>query len=512
MPLSNENNKRIAKNTLMLYVRMLFTMAVGLYTSRMVLHVLGVQDYGIYNVVGGLVTMFSFVSGAMATATQRFLSVEIGRGASGDVRGTFSTAVVIHVMLAAVIVVAGELFGVWFLNTYMNFPPGRYAAANWVFQLSLLTFAIDVASVPYNAAIIAYERMKAFAYVSIADVTLKLLVVFLLLTTTYDKLVVYAVMLALIAVSIRIVYGRYCKHHFPECRVDWRWNRAQGGSMLSFISWNMIGSIAGVGKEQGINVLLNIFFGSAVNAARGVAYQALNAIAGFAANFQVAMNPQIVKTCAAGEKDAMFKLVFRGSRFSFMLLLVLSLPVLLETSFLLDLWLKEVPEYTVPFLRLVLLTTLVDSLSGPLITSMHASGKVRDYQIVVGGLSLLTLPVAYVCFKTGCPPQSAMWVGLLLSVACHFARQLLLRRTIDFPVSAFLKRVSLRMLAVSLLSAVLPCVAGTLMGGGWAEFVVVGAVSAVSSVAFCYYLGMDDDERNFISGKVAEAWRKINGK
>lgn len=504
-----ENNKRIAKNTLVLYARMLFTMAVSFYTSRVVLHVLGMTDFGIYNVVGGLVMMFSFVSGAMASATQRFLSVEIGKGGEGDVRRTFSTAVLIHAMLAGIIIVAGEAVGVWFLNTYMNFPPDRYAAANWVYQLSLLTFAIDVASVPYNAAIIAYERMKAFAYVSIVDVTLKLAVVYLITLTTYDKLVVYAALLAAIAVSIRLIYGQYCRRNFPLCRCDLTWDRKRAGSMVSFLGWNLIGALAGVGKEQGINVVLNIFFGSAVNAARGVAYQAMNAISSFASNFQVAMNPQIIKSYAAGEKDDMFKLVFRGSKFSYLLLLTLSLPVALEAPFILDLWLKEVPEHTVIFLRIVLLTTLIDSLSTPLITAMHASGKVRDYQIVVGGLSLLTLPVAYLCFKAGCQPQAALWVGAAMSVACHFARQLLLRRTIGFPMARFLHEVSLRVLLVTVLSAAVPLAVYAVMDNGWSGFFAVCAASALSTTGFSYALGMEKAEKQFVRGKAASLLNKL---
>ncbi len=512
MSVNSENNKRIAKNTLALYARMLFTMAVSFYTSRVVLDVLGVADYGIYNVVGGLVTMFSFISGAMTTATQRFLSVEIGRGARGDVRRMFSTAVVIHVVLAALIVLAGETVGLWFLNKYMNFPPGRLAAANWVYQFSLATFAVNVASVPYNAAIVAYERMKAFAYVSIVEVTLKLAVVYLIMLATYDKLVVYAALIAAIAVAIRLIYGSYCKRHFAECRCDMKWDRERGRGMMSFLGWNLIGSIAGVGKEQGINVVLNIFFGSAVNAARGVAYQAMNAIAGFAANFQMAMNPQIIKLYAAGERDEMFKLVFRGSKFSYLLLLTMSLPVALEAPFILGVWLKEVPDHTVVFLRLVLLTTLVDSLSNPLITAMHASGKVRDYQIVVGGLSLMTLPVAYAFFKLGYPPQAAMYVGLGVSVACHFARQALLRRTIGFPMGAFLRRVSLRVAAVTLLSAVAPCALCAALEGGLAEFFAVCTVSALSTTGISYWLGLDGSEKHFMRTKAAALLERLRKK
>ena len=507
---SSSNNKRIAKNTLLLYFRMLLTMGISIYTSRVVLDVLGAIDYGIYNVVGGFVAMFTIISGAMTTATQRFLSFEIGKGEKGEVQSLFSTSVLIHFILAAIILLLAETVGLWFLNTHMNFPQERYEAANWVFQFSVLTFLINVVSVPYNAAIIAYERMKAFAYVSIVEVSLKLLVVYLLLISTYDKLIVYAFFLALIAITIRIIYGIYSHRYFPECRCDFSWNKRKGKNMLSFVSWNMIGSVAGVAKEQGINVLLNIFFGSAVNAARGVAYQVLNAMSGFVSNFQLAMNPQIVKHYASGEKEDMFKLVFRGSKYSYLMMMVLSLPVILETPFILDVWLKVVPDYTVIFLRLVLMTALVDSLSGTLITAMHASGKVRDYQIVVGGLSLFTLPVAYVFFKWGYPPYAAMIVGLSISILCHIARLLLLKRSIGLPFMAFLKRVTFRCTGITLVSLVIPVLIYIgLHERTWGNFLIVLIATLVSSVLTIYMIGLTANEKMFTRKKLGLLMKKI---
>lgn len=502
------SGKRIAKNTLLLYVRMIFVMAVSLYTSRMVLDALGASDFGIYNVTGGLVTMFAFIGGTLATATQRFLSFEIGRGDKGNVGSVFSTAVVIHTALAAVVFLLGETVGLWFLNTYMNFPPDRLSAANWVFQLSLATFVIDVASVPYNAAIIAYERMKAFAYVGIIDVLARLGVVIAIIHSSCDRLVLYAALLAMIAVMLRVVYGVYCGRNFPDCRCSWRFDKATAGSMGAFVSWNLIGAVAGVGKEQGINVLLNIFFGATVNAARGVAYQVMNSISGFVSNFQMAMNPQIIKSYAAGDRKDMYMLVFRGSKYSFLLLLFLSLPVILEAPFVLGVWLKQVPDFTVVFLRIVLLTTLVDSLSNTMITVMHASGRVRDYQIVVGGISLLALPVAYVLFKQGFPPQSAMCVSLALAVVCHFARLLLLRHTVDFPVFPYINRVTLRCLLTSVAAAIIPYLVFSTMSEGWQRFICVGFSSVFSVVACGYVLALEGEERNFVMDKARKMLRR----
>jgi|UniRef100_UPI003FF0B968 O-antigen/teichoic acid export membrane protein len=502
------NNQRIAKNTLLLYIRMLLTMSISLYTSRIVLDTLGEVDFGIYNVVGGFVSMFVIISGAMTTATQRFLSFEIGKGAKGNVKALFSTAIMIHFFLAFIILILAETIGLWFLNTHMNFPANRYVAANWVFQFSILTFIINVISVPYNAAIVAYERMKAFAYVSIVDVTLKLLVVYLLVISTSDKLIVYTTLLALIAITIRIIYGIYCKRNFPLCKCNFKWDKSHSTQMFSFVSWNLIGSIAGVAKEQGINVLLNIYFGATINAARGIAQQILTATTGFVNNFQLAMNPQIVKMYASEEKANMFKLVFRGSKYSFIMLLFLSLPVIFEAPFILNIWLMEVPAYTVIFLRLILLTALVDSLSGTLITSMHASGKVRDYQIVVGGLSLLTLPITWLALTNGFPPYSAMIIGLCISFFCHFARLTLLNKTIGLPAGKFLRKVTFKSTSIATLSAIIPFFVYINVDDSWSSFFLVCCITCLSTLAVVYSYGLTKNERVFIIGKVKIMYQK----
>lgn len=504
MSTSAENNKRIAKNTLVLYFRMLVMMAVSLYTSRVVLDTLGVSDYGIYNVVGGFVTMFSLISGAMTTATQRFLSFAIGEGKTDEVTSLFSTAVIIHIGLALIILVLGETIGVWFVSTQMNFPAGRYNAAVWVFEFSLITFLVSVISVPYNAAIIAYEKMSAFAYISIVEVLLKLGIVFLLLITPFDRLIFYALLMALVQVAVQCIYASYTHRKIKTCHCTWKLDRSYFRQMTSFVSWNLIGSLAGVCKDQGLNVVLNLFFGTAVNAARGVAVQVSSAINRFVTNFQMAMNPQIIKLYASNEKAEMFKLVFRGSRFSYMLLLCLSLPVIVEAPFILNVWLVKVPEYTVPFLRLVIFTALIDSMSNSLIVSMHASGKVRDYQIIVGGISLLTLPLAYVLLKLGYSPTSALVASLVISIACLFARVALLSRIIDFPAISFLKQVPLRMLIVTILAYIIPVIIYNIVPINWLTFILICAISFFCGLFFCYYLGVEKHERQVIISKVKE--------
>ena len=508
MPTTSDNNKRIAKNTLMLYFRMLVMMAVSLYTSRVVLDTLGVSDYGIYNVVGGFVTMFSLISGAMTTATQRFLSFAIGEGKTDEVTSLFSTAIIIHIGLALIILLLGETVGVWFVSTQMNFPAGRYNAAIWVFEFSLLTFLVSVINVPYNAAIIAYEKMSAFAYISIIEVVLKLVIVYLLLITPFDRLIFYAILMAIVQLGVQMIYASYTHRKIKTCHCNWRLNHQYFKQMTSFVSWNLIGSLAGICKDQGLNVVLNIFFGTTVNAARGVAMQVSGAINRFVTNFQVAMNPQIVKLYAAEEKKEMFKLVFRGSRFSYMLLLCLSLPVIIEAPFILNVWLVNVPDYSVPFLRLIIFIALVDSLSNTLITSMHASGKVRDYQIVVGGLSLLTLPLAYVLLKVGLSPTYAVAASLFISTLCLFARCALLSRTINFPASDFLKQVALRMLLITIAAYILPLILYCLIPVNWPTFILVCLVSFLSGVIMSYYFGMQKHERDVIVSKLKEKIHK----
>lgn len=489
---------------------MLFLLVINLFVSREVLDALGVVDFGIYNVVGGFVTMFTMISGAMATATQRFISFEIGRGSEGNVKSTFSTAVIIHIFLAFLVLFVAETVGLWFVNTQMSFPNERYAAVNCVYHFSVLTFLINIISVPYNAAIIAYEKMAAFAYVSIFEAIAKLVVVYLVIWSSVDKLILYASLLALVAIVVRIIYGIYCNIHFTECKCSWKSDKEIKKKMMSFVSWNLIGSLSGVLKEQGINVLLNVFFGAAVNAARGLAFQVNNAINGFVSNFQIAMNPQIVKTYASGNKDEMFKIVFRGSKFSYMLLFSLSLPFIIEAPFILNLWLKEVPEYTVIFLRLVLVSALIESLSGPLISSMHASGKVRDYQIVVGGLSLITLPFAYLILITFPIPYLAIVVGIVMASLCLLARLFMLKKSIEFPVLSFVRSVCLVVICITIVASFIPISLHMVLDTGLLSFIIISVVAIISSITCSYFMGLDFGEKTMIKEKIRSFMKKFH--
>lgn len=506
--ISQGDNKRIAKNTLMLYFRMFITMAVGLYTSRIVLAILGVQDYGIYNVVGGFVSMFSVISGTMTTATQRFLSFEIGKKENGNVRNLFATSVMIHIFLGLIILIVAETFGLWFLNTKMTIPQDRLHAANWVFQLSILTFIVSVISVPYNAALIAYEKMAAFAYVSIVEVVLKLVLVLILGYITYDKLILYAIILAGISIVLRIIYGVYVKKHFLECRCDWKLDKTFFNKLLSFISWNFIGSIAGIFKEQGLNIVLNMFFGATVNAARGIAYQVLNAVSGFVSNFQLALNPQIVKHYAANQREDMFKLVFRGSKFSFLLMMILSIPIFVEAHYILNIWLVEVPEYSVVFLRLVLLITLVDSLSYTLITSVHASGKVKWYQIINGSVLLLTLPIVYIALYMGMKPYMAMVISLIMSIVCLFVRLAIVNKTINFPMKKYIMNVVLVVFITAFLAFIPIWFLSRFISENFISFVLISGSSLLVSIVVSFFFALSSLERSYILQVFLQKVRK----
>ena len=391
-----ENTKRIAKNTLMLYVRMLFSMLVSLYTSRVVLNTLGVEDYGIYNVVGGFVAMFSLISGSLSASVSRFLTFELGRGDMDRLKEIFSTSLMIHLVLAGIVFILAESIGVWFLNTQMTIPPERLYAANWVFQASVLSFMFGLSSVPYNASINSHERMTAFAYIGILDVVLRLLIVLFIAYAPFqfDRLIVYSLLLVAVWISLQCVYLWYCRKNFEECRqFRLHFNRKYLKDISGFAGWNFIGSSSALLKNQGVNLLLNIFIGPIVNAACGIAAQVNGAICAFANNFMTAVNPQLTKSYASGDKEYMFSLSERSTRFSFYIILILAVPIMLEADFVLTLWLKQFPEHTVNFVRLVFLLTLCEVLSSTLITIQLATGKIRNYQIAVGGMKMMNFPL-----------------------------------------------------------------------------------------------------------------------
>lgn len=499
---TTQNNKRIAKNTLLLYVRMLLMMVVSLYTSRVVLHTLGVEDFGIYNVVGGVVAMFSVISGSLSAAISRFITYELGKGDKNKLSRIFSSSVTIQLGLGLIIFIFAEAIGVWFLNTKMTIPVSRMYAANWVFQLSILTFIINLISVPYNAAIIAHEKMSAFAYISILEVVAKLIIVYMLLWSPFDKLVFYAILMAIIAMVIRFVYGYYCKRHFEECTYRFIFDKELLKKMFGFAGWNFIGAASAVLRDQGGNIVINLFCGPAVNAARGIAYQVNNAISGFVGNFMMALNPQITKSYAAGDKEYMMTLIYQGARLSFYILLLLSLPVIINAHYILTLWLKTVPEHTTLFVQLVLIFAMSESISNPLITAMLATGNIRNYQIVVGGLQMMNLPISYILLKNGCMPETVLIVAICISQCCLTARLYMLKGMIGLSVRKYVSKVYFNVFAVTILSSIIPCISSYYLSATFINFIMICIISVICTFTVIYFVGCNRNERQFVLSKI----------
>ncbi|WP_308773566.1 lipopolysaccharide biosynthesis protein [uncultured Bacteroides sp.] len=511
MTSQSENTKRIAKNTLMLYVRMLFGMLVSLYTSRVVLQALGVEDYGIYNVVGGVVAMFSMISSSLSSSVSRFLTFELGRGNVQRLIKVFSTSLCIHFVLAGVILLLAESIGVWFLNNYMTIPANRLCAANWVFQASLLAFMFGLFSVPYNASIVAHEKMTAFAYIGILDIVLRLCVILFVAYSPFlfDRLIVYSLLLVIVGVSMQMIYCSYCQRHFEECHFQLNFDRESWKAMSTFAGWNFIGCTASLLKDQGVNVLLNLFGGPLINAARGIANSVNTLLSSFSANFMTALNPQITKSYAARDYDYMFSLVERGSRFSYYILLIFALPVLFETDFILTLWLKNYPEHTVNFVRLILLITLCDILSNTLINLQLATGKLRNYQLAVGGMLLMNFPLSYLCLKKGFPPESVLIVAIGVAVCCLFLRLFFLRKMVGLSVRHYLLSVCGNVLIVTIMALIFPTIIALQVSDGLLRFFLICIVSVVSTMFSIYRIGCTSTERNFIRDKMFSVIRKI---
>ncbi|MCK9563343.1 MAG: MATE family efflux transporter [Bacteroidales bacterium] len=497
--MASENNKRIAKNTMFLYFRMLLVMGVSLFTVRIVLKVLGVEDYGIYNVVAGVVSMFGFLSGTMASASQRFFAFEIGKKDFVKLKQTFSMTVTIYAMLAILIIILAETVGLWFLNNKMTIPPDRMEAARWVYHFAIASFIVTIMAIPYNAAIIAKENMKVFAYISIIEVSLKLGIVYMLTLFDADKLKLYAVLMFIAQVIIRFSYSLYCRRAYTEFRYSFYWDRGLFKTLVGFSGWNMFGAVASVLNIHGINILLNVFFNPIVNAARGIAYQINMAVNQFVQNFMMAVKPQITKYYAEDNIAEMQNLVFRSSKFSFFLLSLLTMPIIVETNFVLSLWLVEVPEYAVIFTRLILIVALIDSLSYPLMTAAQATGNIKKYQSVVGSVLMLNVPISYVFLKFGFSPEITLYIAIFVSVTCLLLRLILLRNMINLSIQIFLKNVGLYCIIVILLGYVAPiCLKYLIVDKNLLSFVLIVITGLLSLGLSMFFLGLTRNEKNYV--------------
>lgn len=506
---TTDNNKRIAKNTLLLYFRMLLMMFVTLFTSRVVLDKLGVTDYGIYNVVGGVVAMLGFLNSSMSNAVQRYLSFEIGKNNEAGVNRIFNVSLFAHAGIAVFVFVVMEIVGVWYLNTHMNIPAERMDAANWVLQCSIFTTLFTIVQVPYNAIIISKEQMGIYAYISILEVVLKLLVVYMLAIGNFDKLKLYSVLIMVVTIGIVMIYRFYCTRKYKEAKFKFikDWNLLK--QIVGFASWNMLGELAWVFTGQGVNIILNSFFGPVVNAARGLAEQVNGAVNRFVANFQTAVNPQLIKNYASDQLGEMKTLLFRSTRFSYYLLLALSLPIILKMDFILHLWLKEVPDYTTGFCQLVLVSSLVSTLSNLLAQVARAYGKIRNYQIIVSIFLFLNFPLSYIVLKFGGSPLSTMFVNIGINAMLLFVRLRLTNRMIQMTYGSFIRNVLFPVIIVTAVALVIPLTIYFMLDNSIISFIIVCLVSFVSVGVSIYTLGMNANERLYILAAISKIITKI---
>lgn len=504
-----ENSKRIVKNVLFLYSRMIVTICISLYTSRLVLQALGVQDFGVYSVVGGIVTMLSFVSASMSSAIQRFLSFELGLGDLIQFENVFKMSVNIFLGMTFIILVPTTVIGSWYVNEHLVVATDRLASANWVLYCSLISLGLTILSIPYISCIIANEKMGDFAYLSVVDVLLKLSIAIGLSFKLGDDLKVYAVLSAALSLVMWMVYYIYCKLKFSTTKYGVYWDKDLFKTLVGYTGWSLFGNFAAVCFNQGINVLLNIFFGPAVNASRAIAYQINAALKGFVINLGLAVNPQITKSYAREDHSYMMQLILNGSKYSFFLLYLLVLPVLLNTEIILLWWLGVVPEYAVEFCQLILFDSLIACFSGTLMAGIQATGDIKKYQLVVGGILILNIPVSYYSLEAGYPPQSTMLIMITLSLIALFARIMIIDGLISsFSIRTFCEDVLMKSVFVAVLSAVPFIFMNEVIVDTITQFMVLSLMIVAVTLSSIWLVGLSFLERKFIISRISKALNK----
>lgn len=510
---NSDKNKRIAKNTLFLYFRSLVILVVNLYASRVVLETLGVEDYGIYNVVGGVVIMFSVLTGSLSTATQRFITFALGQGDFQKSKLVFSNSLILHVVLAVIVSVILEVAGMWMFNGGLDIPKDRVGAAYIVFHFSIVAFFINMISIPYNALITAHEKMKAFACIGVLECILKLLAALFLYICWYDKLVVYALLIMLISVSIRFVYSFYCKKHFNESRnIKIKFEKNLFKEMFAFAGWNFFGHGSLALRNQGVDVILNVFFGVTINAAKGLSNQIQHAVMLLVQNFQTAVRPQLTKAVAQGDNERVFFLINQGSRFSFYLMMVMAVPVMIATPDLLRIWLNTVPDYTVDFIRWSLIYLLLDTQSRFHIHAILSMGKIRNYEMIVGGTKLLAVPLVLtflMCNEAYWNWKSAaligFWVNIFLEIICFAERLFFNKKLLNFPSGNFLKKIFIPNWFTFAVSLVPPMIFCKYVSQNVFLSVLVSIASSLLCIAI---VGMTASERQKMMSKVIMYMKK----
>lgn len=493
-------NGNIAKNTLLLYFRQLFTMVVYLYTSRVVLKALGFEDYGLYNVVGGVVTMFTFLTSSMSSASQRFFAFELVKGDNRRLNETFSLLFLSYIILTIITVLLIESTAIWFLNNKMNIPEGRLYAANVVLQFSILTYVANVFSAPYLSVLIAYEKMDIYAYFSILDAILKLVIVYFIAYATVDKLILYSFLLFCSTCIVTLCFKFYCKKKYEECHYIPFYNKERLVEIISFAWWNLLGSLSNLLRNHGVNLLISFFFNPAVNAARGIACQVNGAISSFASNFYTSVRPQITKSYASGEVGRMRNLIYVSSRLAFYLLLFFSLPIFLHVEQVLTIWLGSYPDFTAIFVKIILVYVLFDVFSMPLVAGLQATGKIRTYQLIVSVIKLLNIPISYFFLKKGFSPECTIYVNLALVIICLIPRVALCRTYYRLEISKYLWSVLIRCWFVALICYFvgLTLVSFIKTGNEWFDLFACFMSTFGIILFFVYLFGITSSEKIFL--------------
>ena len=489
---------------------MLIILIISLYTSRVVLSVLGADDFGIYNVVGGVVVLFSFLTNAMTSSTQRFLNYNLGLNDENKVIKVFNTAIITHFTIFVLVFILAETIGLWFVKTQLNIPPDRTTAMLWVYQMSVLSTLINIMVIPYRASIIAAEKMSVFAYVSILEALLKLIIVLILPYVTTDKLISYVVLLSFVSILNFVIYEEVCRRKLSFTRFHLQWDKAQYKEQISFSGWYLFGGLAMVGSKQGTNILINIFFNVAINASVGIANQVRNAVYGFITSFQTAFNPPIVKLYAAGEVEELLKLIYRSSKFSYFLLFTLSFPIILFCKEVLSIWLVDVPEYAVIFTQLVMIESFTEALSSPLWIAIGATGKVQKYQFFVSLIILSSLPLIYISFKLGFNPIIAFLINLIISIIALLYRLLYITKYVHYSFHDYFIQVILPCLKITLISIPVPLILKYYFCASTISTLLILAVSIVISTITIYLIGLNKSERLFITNNIIKRIKNNN--
>lgn len=499
------NNRRIAKNTVFLYFRMLLVMGVTLYTSRIVLDVLGAEDFGLYNVVGGIVVMFTFLNGSLGAATSRYITFELGKKNHKRLNEVFNVAFIAHIVIALIIILLAETVGLWFFYEKMTIPESRLNAAFWVYQISIATSFISLTQVPYNATIIAHEKMGIFAAVGIFEALAKLAVAYLLYISPIDHLVFYALLLCLIQISIQAYYRFYCNRKFQECKLSLCKDLPLYKEMIGYAGSDMIGQISVLAQGQGLNILLNIFFGPVVNAARGIAYQVQGAITQFSGNFMTAVRPQIIKSYAEGDINGMMRLVCQSSRFSFFLMWIISFPICLERNYILNLWLGKYPDHSASFLILVIILCLIQTIKTPRTTVFHATGQLKLVNIIVGSILCAAFPLAYLMLKAGLPPESAFYAAIISMILSEAASIVILKKYIDYSILDYIKTVYARCIVTVAASLAIPCILYQhTVNEGFLRLIITCILTTTTSLICIYWFGINKSERKDINKIISQ--------